>query len=245
MTASDPVELEGSRLHRLEQEIAGLRRAMASRAIIEQAKGMLAERLGCDPQSAFVALTRWSQTQNVPVARLAAELVTAGPPPVDPVGEVATAQTVVGFGWAAWPPGDRIGHWSEGLQRLLGRIDPHPPALDRWPDLFAPIDQPAARTLTRQWAEGLTATGELRVTFPEGPRMLRLSGVPGQPVDGWSLLVVVQDVTELWQTAQRARRAENAVAVSRLLLAGRGPAGPSAVVGHREPESGESAVQQP
>jgi hypothetical protein len=284
MGMGDPDEPESGRLHRLEQEIAGLRRAMISRAVIEQAKGILAERLGCDPQTAFNALTRWSQTRNVPVARLAADLVAAGSPPTDPTGELAMVQKLVGFGWAAWPPADRLGHWSEGLQRLVGRSEPHPPALEGWPELFLAVDQPAARALARQWSDGQAASGELRVRpawkappangpaasdepparasegtqSTDGPaasdepptrqsggiRVLRVSGVPGEPADGWSLLVVAQDVTELWEATQRVRRAESAVAVNRLLLAGRGPAGRSAVVGHGQPESGESVVQQ-
>lgn len=64
-----------ARVQRLESEVVGLRRAMASRGVIEQAKGMLAERLGCDPQEAFEYLSRMSQESNVRLADVAANLL--------------------------------------------------------------------------------------------------------------------------------------------------------------------------
>jgi GAF domain-containing protein len=51
---------------------------LASRDIIGQAKGMLMERYGIDAVQAFDLISRLSQTQNVPVAALAAELVELG-----------------------------------------------------------------------------------------------------------------------------------------------------------------------
>ncbi|HEY7177391.1 MAG TPA: ANTAR domain-containing protein, partial [Micromonosporaceae bacterium] len=60
---------------RLESEVAGLRRAMASRGVIEQAKGVLAERLGCSPDEAFAHLSTMSQRSNVRLADVAASLL--------------------------------------------------------------------------------------------------------------------------------------------------------------------------
>ncbi|MBM7241899.1 GAF and ANTAR domain-containing protein [Rhodococcus fascians] len=51
---------------------------LASRDIIGQAKGMLMERYGIDAVQAFDLLSRLSQNENVPVAKLAAELVELG-----------------------------------------------------------------------------------------------------------------------------------------------------------------------
>ena len=68
-----------ARVKRLEEEVAGLRRAMHTRGLIEQAKGMLAERLGCDPESAFRILSTRSQETNTPLVRVAADLVAALP----------------------------------------------------------------------------------------------------------------------------------------------------------------------
>ncbi|HEY1487765.1 MAG TPA: SpoIIE family protein phosphatase [Micromonosporaceae bacterium] len=64
-----------ARVQRLESEVAGLRRAMATRGVIEQAKGILAVRRRCDPESAFAILSRMSQETNVRLADLAADLV--------------------------------------------------------------------------------------------------------------------------------------------------------------------------
>ena len=63
------------RVQRLEAEVAGLRRAMASRGVIEQAKGVLAERLGCSPEEAFTHLSNTSQRSNVRLADVAASLL--------------------------------------------------------------------------------------------------------------------------------------------------------------------------
>jgi PAS domain S-box-containing protein len=70
-----------ARVQRLEGEVAGLRRAMRTRGLIEQAKGMLAERFNCDPEEAFGYLSRLSQDANVRVVDIAADVV--GSPRLD------------------------------------------------------------------------------------------------------------------------------------------------------------------
>ncbi|HKD96009.1 MAG TPA: SpoIIE family protein phosphatase [Micromonosporaceae bacterium] len=88
-----------ARVQRLEAEVAGLRRAMATRGVIEQAKGLLAARLGCDPEEAFEHLSRMSQTSNIRLADVAAQLVasvTAAPAASAegaPAGTAATEPT--------------------------------------------------------------------------------------------------------------------------------------------------------
>lgn len=69
-----------ARVQRLEAELSGLRRAMRTRGLIDQAKGLLAERLGCDPETAFKHLSAMSQRQNISVVDLAADLVGATVP---------------------------------------------------------------------------------------------------------------------------------------------------------------------
>jgi hypothetical protein len=64
-----------ARVHSLSGEVAGLRRAMRTRGIIEQAKGMLAQRLGCTPEEAFSYLSRLSQEHNMRLSELAGKLV--------------------------------------------------------------------------------------------------------------------------------------------------------------------------
>jgi hypothetical protein len=49
--------------------------AMASRAVIEQAKGILMERRHCDPESAFRALREMSQRGDTKLAAIAARIV--------------------------------------------------------------------------------------------------------------------------------------------------------------------------
>ena len=56
-------------------EIAGLRRAMASRAVIEQAKGIIIGSVGCDEDRAFEMLVRQSQHENRKLREVAEDLV--------------------------------------------------------------------------------------------------------------------------------------------------------------------------
>ena len=78
------VDLTTSRIREAEQlselagEAAGLQRAMASRATIEQAKGMIMLAVGAGADEAFALLRRTSNDRNVPVRTLAALVVRAG-----------------------------------------------------------------------------------------------------------------------------------------------------------------------
>jgi Stage II sporulation protein E (SpoIIE)/ANTAR domain/PAS fold len=66
-------------VRRLETEVAGLRRALRTRGLIEQAKGRLAERWGVDAEEAFRRLKEQSQQTNVSVVNLAADVMGVGP----------------------------------------------------------------------------------------------------------------------------------------------------------------------
>jgi len=57
------------------EDLAGMRMAMASRAVIEQAKGMLMERRGFDEDQAFAEMSRTSQNINIKLRDVAEELV--------------------------------------------------------------------------------------------------------------------------------------------------------------------------
>jgi GAF domain-containing protein len=59
-------------------ELAGMRAAMASRAVIEQAKGILMERWKLTEDQAFTELTRASQNTNIKLRDVADELVRTG-----------------------------------------------------------------------------------------------------------------------------------------------------------------------
>jgi PAS domain-containing protein len=69
-----------ARVQRLEAEVDGLRRAMRSRAVIEQAKGFLSAALNCGLDEAFGHLARLSQHENLRVAEVAARIIGSGLP---------------------------------------------------------------------------------------------------------------------------------------------------------------------
>ena len=75
------------RVHALELEVEQLRTAMASRAVIEQAKGVLMLLTGCADQVAFDLLTHISSHTHRKVREVAQELVGSAigrsPLPVD------------------------------------------------------------------------------------------------------------------------------------------------------------------
>jgi PAS domain-containing protein len=79
-----------ARVQRLEAELAGLRRAMRGRAVIEQAKGLLAGTLGVSPDAAFKHLSRLSQHENLRLVEVSARIVGVALP-VDQQVEVAEA----------------------------------------------------------------------------------------------------------------------------------------------------------
>jgi GAF domain-containing protein len=63
---------------RTAEDLAGLRTAMKSRAVIEQAKGVLIERYRLTEDQAFAVLIRLSQDNNVKVRDIADHLVSTG-----------------------------------------------------------------------------------------------------------------------------------------------------------------------
>jgi GAF domain-containing protein len=64
--------------HGTERELEHLRIAMTTRAVIEQAKGVLVERYKLTPDQAFPLLSRASQTTNTKLRVVAEELVRTG-----------------------------------------------------------------------------------------------------------------------------------------------------------------------
>ena len=63
------------RIPELLAEVAGLRRALETRGVIEQAKGIIIGATGCDADHAFRMLVSQSQHQNRKLHDIAAELV--------------------------------------------------------------------------------------------------------------------------------------------------------------------------
>ena len=66
------------------EELAGMRAAMASRAVIDQAKGILMERRKVTEDQAFTELSRASQNTNIRLRDVADELVRTGELPGRP-----------------------------------------------------------------------------------------------------------------------------------------------------------------
>ncbi|HEY0640645.1 MAG TPA: GAF and ANTAR domain-containing protein [Pseudonocardiaceae bacterium] len=72
------VALANAQLYASTAALAGqMQSAMASRAVIEQAKGLLMGQLRCSPDEAFTTLTRMSQRANRKLRDLATEIVEA------------------------------------------------------------------------------------------------------------------------------------------------------------------------
>jgi serine phosphatase RsbU (regulator of sigma subunit) len=87
--ASEPAEALAALVEKLRGELTGVRTAMRNRAVIEQAKGVLVERLGVTPDEGFDQLVRLSQRANIKLIEVAAAIVgtTAPDPAVTPVAE--------------------------------------------------------------------------------------------------------------------------------------------------------------
>ena len=69
---ADPVD---ARIAALERTVAQLEHALAARVATERAIGVLAERTGTDPRTAFETLRREARSQGRPVAELAHEVL--------------------------------------------------------------------------------------------------------------------------------------------------------------------------
>jgi AmiR/NasT family two-component response regulator len=70
------IAIANARLHETAASLAeDMRRAMATRAVIEQAKGILIAQQHCTPEYAFELLTRLSQARHRKLRDCAADLV--------------------------------------------------------------------------------------------------------------------------------------------------------------------------
>jgi PAS domain-containing protein len=89
--APEPAEALAGVVAKLRTELTGVRTAMRNRAVIEQAKGVLVERLGVTPDEAFDHLVRISQQANIKLIEVAAAIVgtTAADPRGTPVIDLA------------------------------------------------------------------------------------------------------------------------------------------------------------
>jgi response regulator NasT len=75
------VRLACSRYHQLkelEREIGDLKGILATRKLVEQAKGILMEKEGITEAEAFRRIQQQSRNQNIPMGKLAEAIITAG-----------------------------------------------------------------------------------------------------------------------------------------------------------------------
>jgi serine phosphatase RsbU (regulator of sigma subunit) len=83
--SAEPAEALAALVAKLRAELTGVRTAMRNRAVIEQAKGVLVERLGITPDQGFDHLVRLSQRTNIKLIEIAAAIVgTTAPDPNAP-----------------------------------------------------------------------------------------------------------------------------------------------------------------
>lgn len=173
------------------EEIRGLRAASRTRAVIEQAKGVLVERHHISLDEAFDRLRRMSQEHNVRLVEVAA--------------------TIVGVAVTDTEPGDL--HLPEEL--LLGRMAPSPAASPTWQALRR---QPGVRagvaSVLAEAMAGATDRGDDAVALmvdllaPHGVdaatlyrteddgslRLVGQHGVPGDVISSWRSIPPLRDI---------------------------------------------------
>ena len=176
-------------MRRLESEISGLRRAMRTRGLIEQAKGVLAERLGIDPEESFEYLSRLSQDANVRVVDVAAEVLGmprvpaetdaapdagrgAGAAGTEAPGDVAAGGNRPGPAPTPGPPPDLPAAWGRRLRRVTAAVE-------------AASAAEIAEAVATEGVEKATAVGVFAVEPDGGLRIVSASGWPPRLVADW------------------------------------------------------------
>lgn len=175
-----------SRVQRLEAEVTGLRRGLRHRGLIEQAKGVLAERLGIDVDEAFQHLVRTSQRTNVRVVDVAADIMTTVRPDDESPEPPAEGRRIRPAGQSRSPqlrPSAPAGASMDGLpatlRRSLMRLRSATAAVDD-PDEFIGLVHDEAATALAARAVGLhLARAE------GGHRLLAARGWSSQVVADW------------------------------------------------------------
>jgi serine phosphatase RsbU (regulator of sigma subunit) len=182
--AAEPAEALAAVVARLRAELAGVRAAMRNRAVIEQAKGVLVERLAVGPDEAFDQLVRLSQRSNVKLVEVAASIVgtTAPDPQAGQVTELVDEEMRehVARSRARVPPPTSA---RPAARKGAGRLPPAIARRARYQLLRARIS--AARTLD-EVAEVIQATSDpwpapatVVVTLLEADGAQRLVGSAG------------------------------------------------------------------
>lgn len=162
------------RVRRLEAEVAGLRRSMRTRGLIEQAKGRLAERFGIGAEDAFDHLSRMSQERNVRVIDLASDIAAVGAIVAEGTG-AADGTVAAGGGCErpSTPPGPA------GEERPIARLRAVAGALEDPDDFLTLLHSDALKQLAPE-------SVALFVTRPDGGQTLAAaSGWPTSVIMDW------------------------------------------------------------
>ncbi|WP_441248050.1 SpoIIE family protein phosphatase [Kitasatospora sp. McL0602] len=202
---------------RLRAEVEGLRTAMHTRGLIEQAKGLLVERLVCTPERAFDELVRRSQQDNRKLVDIAAELIAAAAPaeadePLLPSGPAPEHQASASAA-AARPtgvPGEVAKAPAEGFAARYHLAASALASADTADDLARLLHRYALRPL------GVGAV-VLALLEPDGAlRLVGSHGVPAHQLSQWQRIppqtaVPLTEAAQLGTTVWVHSRAEFAV----------------------------------
>ncbi|MEV6211536.1 SpoIIE family protein phosphatase [Kitasatospora sp. NPDC051914] len=182
-------DAERSVLHatvdRLRAEVEGLQTAMRTRAVIEQAKGLLAERHGCTPDQAFDRLVRLSQDRNRKLVDIAADLIgSVAPLASDPAVPVPAppapdAETGTDGPEAPAPTPPAPGRPAQGLAARYHLAAAALASVDSADDLARLLHETALAPL------GVSAA-VLALLEPDGAlRLVASHGVPARRLSQW------------------------------------------------------------
>jgi hypothetical protein len=175
----------------LRDEISGLRSAARTRAVIEQAKGVLVERHHISLEEAFGRLRTMSQEHNVRLVEVAATVIGVAVPEIDPLPSALPDEVL-----------------RDQLPRSLSASQSWS-ALQQQPDvragvLTALIDSVAGTTrdgdeaaaLLRELLEpeGVTAVTMFRTSADESLRLVGHIGVPGDVISSWRSIPPSRDI---------------------------------------------------
>lgn len=229
---------------RLRAELEQLHATVRTSAVLEQATGLLAERLGCGVAAAHTHLLEIARDSGVaaevaarlllhpePAGRTAAPVTGARPlaeppAPAEPPGpappaasdlaaQIAHTQRIGNLGWGLWDLAGGEIHWSDQLYRVLGR-DPAegPLPLDRLLERVVPSDMPLVVHLVRTLLNGSEKVDN-EIRIVRGEETRELR-LMGEPVlDPYGVPVAVRCVC---QDITRWRLGERALKASRVQL---------------------------
>jgi serine phosphatase RsbU (regulator of sigma subunit)/PAS domain-containing protein len=215
---------------RLRAELMGLRSWIPAQLVIEQAKGLLAERHGCGVEEAHAHLLEMAADAGADPAVVATALLVKMPPSGpgvraghgvcrpsdkgqdDDGGEFAClaarlgqAQRLGNLGWSEWDLATGAARWSDQLYVIFGSDPAAPPAdLDTFLTWVLPEDAPIAKNLMRRLlSRGQPVDSEFRIR--RGRRDGSAHGTGRRRDDVRHLRVVAEPVLDAFGQPARVR----------------------------------------